>query len=581
MREIKSKERKNLKKDSYENLLDGIKIWAEYWRKNPSRFCVDYLGINLFLFQRILIHMMNLSVIVTMIACRGLGKSFLTAVFCCARAILYPGSQIVIASGNKRQAGLIITEKIDELRRTYILLDREIDDIKTYHDNTCCIFKNGSKIISVASTEGSRGIRGNILVCDEFRMIKQGIINSVLKQFLTKPRMPKFLEKEEYKDYPLEANKEIYLSSAWLKSHWSYEKFTSITEKMLKKKDAFSCDIPYVCSLDHKLLLPEKIEQDREEIGEFAFKMEYCGIWYGESERSLFKSSEINNCRVLRKAFYPLTEMDYRDEKVLKEKSKQMPLLKGEIRIIGCDIAVSGANSSNENDNSIFTLMRLLPSSNGYSREVVHIESYNGLETTEQAIRIKQLFYEFQASRIIIDAQGYGYSVLVELMKDNYNKITDEHYPHFSIYETNTTIDIDLDIGKGGSPVIFAMKAYEKTNNDVAVYLKNAFSSGKIRLLIDENEKKDDFAKDKRFHQDGGYAAYKLLPFVQTSQSIFEILNLEYEIRNTGNIAVHEVGRNRKDRYSSLGYANYLAELIEQKEYKNKRKGKKKFMFLT
>ncbi len=30
MKKIKSKPRKNLKKDSFQNLLDGTKIWAEY-----------------------------------------------------------------------------------------------------------------------------------------------------------------------------------------------------------------------------------------------------------------------------------------------------------------------------------------------------------------------------------------------------------------------------------------------------------------------------------------------------------------------------------------------------------------------
>jgi hypothetical protein len=48
-----------------------------------------------------------------------------------------------------------------------------------------------------------------VLVADEFRLIKLDIINSVLKQFLTNPRKPPFLEKPEYADYPLESNMEI------------------------------------------------------------------------------------------------------------------------------------------------------------------------------------------------------------------------------------------------------------------------------------------------------------------------------------------------------------------------------------
>ena len=105
--------------------------------------------------------------------------------------------------------------------------------------------------------------------------------------------------------------------------------------------------------------------------------------------------------------------------------------------------------------------------------------------------------------------------------------------------------------------------------------------SKKIRLLIDENEKKEDFDNDKTFHSDGSYQAYKLLPFIQTSQFIFETLNLEYEVRPTGNIAIKEKGRNRKDRYSSVGYANYLAQLIEDEEYRKKNKKKGGFMFFT
>ena len=71
MKEIKSKPRKKLKKGSFQNLLEGTKIWAEYWRKNPHRFAVEYLQLNLYWFQMVLIYMMNISNCFTFIACRG------------------------------------------------------------------------------------------------------------------------------------------------------------------------------------------------------------------------------------------------------------------------------------------------------------------------------------------------------------------------------------------------------------------------------------------------------------------------------------------------------------------------------
>ena len=93
------------------------------------------------------------------------------------------------------------------------LLSKEYKNNNTKLD-VKCVFKNGSTIVVVAANDGARSKRGNIVVADEFRMIKEEIINTVLKQFLTNPRKPPFLEKPEYKDYPLESNKEIYLTSA-------------------------------------------------------------------------------------------------------------------------------------------------------------------------------------------------------------------------------------------------------------------------------------------------------------------------------------------------------------------------------
>lgn len=203
------------------------------------------------------------------------------------RAILYPGSKIILASGNKKQAGNIITEKIVDLQRQSPALDREIKEIKTQHDNICCIFKNGSIIRVATSGDGSRGMRGNVLVADEFRLIKEKDINFVLKQFLTAPRKPPFMEKPEYENYPRENNKELYLSSAFLKSHWSYNKFETTVKSMCEGKPSFACDIPYICSLDHDLLLKEKIEEDKAQIGQVAYDMEYCGKPFATAHRNM------------------------------------------------------------------------------------------------------------------------------------------------------------------------------------------------------------------------------------------------------------------------------------------------------
>ena len=84
MKTTKTRERNNLKKDSYENLLDGIKIWTEYWRKNPHRFCEDWLGIHLYPFQMLLLYMMNTSNIFVFRS--GFSNLFYCCI-CCVRCI--------------------------------------------------------------------------------------------------------------------------------------------------------------------------------------------------------------------------------------------------------------------------------------------------------------------------------------------------------------------------------------------------------------------------------------------------------------------------------------------------------------
>ena len=50
-----------------------------------------------------------------------------------------------------------------------------------------------------------------------------------------------------------------------------------IMNRFLKgEKKSFACCIPYICGLDHKIITQERIDEDRDEIGEFNFLMEYC-----------------------------------------------------------------------------------------------------------------------------------------------------------------------------------------------------------------------------------------------------------------------------------------------------------------
>lgn len=60
-----------VQQEKSERLMNGIAYWAAFYRKNPQRFCVDFLNIQLKLFQKILIYMMMVSTNFMYLASRG------------------------------------------------------------------------------------------------------------------------------------------------------------------------------------------------------------------------------------------------------------------------------------------------------------------------------------------------------------------------------------------------------------------------------------------------------------------------------------------------------------------------------
>ena len=253
-----------------QRILRSVAEWAGYYRCNPHRFVKDFLHIDLHFFQKILIVMMNICMTFVFIACRGIGKTYLSAIFCCIRAVLYPGSKICIASGTRGQSLVVLEKIMTELKPNSPELAAEIDEkgTKISGNNAIIMFKNGSFIKVVTASDSSRGNRAHILIIDEFRMVKKDVIDTILKKFLSTPRHPKFMDKPQYrhkKEYK-ESLKTLYLSSAYYKDHWSYTKTKDTCKFMLddRRKD-FVCGFPYQLALQEGLLSEERVIEDMTE----------------------------------------------------------------------------------------------------------------------------------------------------------------------------------------------------------------------------------------------------------------------------------------------------------------------------
>lgn len=214
------------------------------------------------------------------------------------------------------------------------ILRSEILKCNISQNDSSIYFKNGSWIKTRTSSQNSRSARANCIIVDEFRMVDLDVINTVLRKFLTSPRHPNYLNKPEY-SHLKERNKEIYMSSAWMKSHWSWEKAQAYTKAFFDdKKKYFIVGLPYQISIMENLLSAEQImdEMSESDFNMITFQMEMECLWLGDTEDSLFKFDEINNRRKIKNIFYPL--------QFYNDKLKVPNVLSTEERILSVDVAL-------------------------------------------------------------------------------------------------------------------------------------------------------------------------------------------------------------------------------------------------
>lgn len=551
-----------------DRILLGVSIWCAYYRSNPHRFAHDYLHLNLHLFQKILIVMMNWSSTTVFIGSRGIGKSFLSAVFCVIRCILYPGTKICIASGTRGQAINVLEKIILELKPNSPELAAEIDDKQTKINGTNAqiVFKNSSYIKVVTASDSARGNRANLLLLDEFRMIAKDVIDTILRKFLTQKRMPRYeaLTKEERKaEYAKEKNKTMYLSSAYFVDHWSYLKCTDTCRFMIDdRKKQFVCGLPYQLSVTEGLLDSETVADEMAEtdFNEIKFQMEYEALWYGNTDGSFFDYNSISKNRKIK---YPMLP-DKLASKLGNAQNVRIPAkLNGEIRILSADIALMTSRKNNNDATAVF-INQLMPTKAGrYTSNIVYTDVCEGLRTDDQALMIRKLYDEYQCDYIVLDTNGIGLGVYDCLARDIVDTETGEIYPAVSCCNNAEMASRCTVIG--AEKVVWSIKASAQFNSDCAYLLREAFKSGRIRLLCTEYDAEEILSDIRGYSSLSSAEKLQIqMPYINTTLLVDELTKLQHE-ESGGKVKIFERSGMRKDRYSSLSYNYYVAIQLENK----------------
>ena len=549
--------------------MHSIGQWASFYRENPHRFIKDYFGITLKRFQEVMICEMFAAPNAFFLGCRGISKTWVTALYASTRCVLYPGTSCVVASATRKQAGELVGKIENIFMPNYPMFALEVEEITRNQYDTTVKFRNGSMITVCTANENARGARSNILIIDEARLVKKTIIDSVLKKFLTAPRHAGFMDLEEYKDYPMEPNQEIYLTSGWYQSHWCYTLFRDYAAAMLTGKPFFTAALPYQLSIKEKLLDRRRVEADMvsSDFNEISWIMEMCAEFWSGADGALYAYDEIAPARRIKYAFLPTKTASLISDKRVRIPAK----MHNEVRIVSADVALMQSNdkSGNNDATSIIVNQMLLKDTGRSTKNIIYCENNEGLRVEDQALAIRRMVADYDADYLVLDCRGIGLPVADLIMSDMYDPDNGETYCALGCIN-NDEINKRCKV-KNAPKKIWAVLGTADFNCQCALGLREEFRQGNIRLLNNEDDFDEDFGLLTGFSKLGLDEKYKLkAAYINTSLLIHELINLETEIK--GNLVrVKEKSNMRKDRYSSLSYNIYVSKIIEKDYVANSR----------
>ena len=373
-------------------------LWSTFFSRNLHRLAMDYLGIRLHLYQQLILYLMGISQLVCIVACRAAAKSFIIALYACCKAM--------------------------------------IKDIKDSANESIVYFNNGSTIKVFTANEFARGLRSTDAVREEFRQIDKNIDDSVISPFQTIRQAPFMIDPfyegiECLKEDP----KDIYISSSWLDDgHWMWNLVDQAYTDMLNNRTSVMLAFDESITLKHNIRTQRQMQQEKKKQDPITWQIEFLNLRVRNNSSAFFTYSMLSDVQTLRQVFYP---RNHRDVKFNKKTKHFAPKQEGEIRVISCDIAfVEGK----KNDNSIYSCIRGIPETmryetddsevvvkQGYKRQYSYIESNQIGDTTKQAIRIRQLYEDYDADYIVLDCRNGGKLVAlfyrnIEVIKSERNR---------------------------------------------------------------------------------------------------------------------------------------------------------------
>lgn len=565
--------------------INRKKRWITYFRQNPEIYISKKMGFHSFGYQNFSYHLMSKSNQYLEVSTRGTGKSLRAVVWACHRCLVFPHSKIGLTAAGASQADEnYLTAFLQEIVYQYSpfmrwLWDNKLVTSKLTAKGYVVTFWNGSIIYFFPCINSSRGLHFDTLIGEELRLIKKNDWDSIAMPMLL-ARRAGYRNKPEYVDrIDLDENtKVIGITSNRFAKEWfntMYRNtFINYFKKTFIENRVFSCDV--FLALRHGLRKVSWFLQQRDEMNELDFRMEILNETIGEIEGAYFSWDMFRCNQVLGKAFLPPTIEQFHNGEFKKQPKKI-----NEKRFIFADFAWAGDNGQNINDQTVIGCGSTILKNDKLFRRVEYMEIHSGSDANSIPLRVKELFWDYEADYLVMDLRSGGeifYNQLTIPM-EHPHRSNDEWNPHGlticqeSELQVATKAKLDdlrnRTVDPNAIPCIIPVMGSKEQNSHMWMDMKNRLKNNEISFLIDDLEFKTKFEQDKKWFTLTSEEKTRLsLPFIQTMLMINEAVNLKQEWNN-GLLKLIEPRNGVKDRIVGVSYFNLIATLLETKMVKN------------
>ena len=511
---------------------------------------------------------------------RGCGKTFTASVFCFLQCIFNPGTKILVAGPTFRTARFIFNnlEKIVFSKGAELLRQAFSAKPSKRNDQFEWLINDGSITAIPLSGEKIRGLRANVLLLDEYLLLPEEIIKSVLMPFLVAPQdMKERIEIREQEDKLIKKGamreedrmafdnntKMIALSSASYTFENLYKTYKDWVEKIYSPPEDQSSTY-FVSQLGYEALPEEMIDktiiEEAQSGGQShsSFQREYCAQFTDGSD-SYFSAKKMHECTV----------PDGREPTTLIKGKK------GKKYILAIDPSFSNSPSSD-----FFAMSILELDEEAQTGLLVHSYAVAGGNLKDH---IKYLYYvitSFDIEMIVIDNAGAEFidgANESKLFKDKDIKLN-----FFEFESSKDPIDYSNEIKK-------AKRNYNKQSNTIV--FKQIFTSDFIRKANEHLQACIDHkriwfasratANEKVFPREVGHKIDISLVGAENNLDFLEIQdNLVYQTKQqcalveisstprgtqTFDLPLHlrkssSANRARKDNYTTLMLSNWASK---------------------